>query len=212
MCDASISLVLEEIDGETGSIAETIHFDATDIQNLPYSDDLFRGCDIYLEAREATELKRRFGLGDMGVRSRIRARVAADDTPYPVHTGRELLMMLQGKKPMAAFSALQIENLGSTVYFDQAFKKYIENGAIKFWKRTLISDKTDSDGNPLKVDYFLYAIPGEEWRAEAYFLLMKMMNEVGWCQNLERMEGLLLGYSPEESAIHIEKMYGKACK
>jgi hypothetical protein len=56
----------------------------------------------------------------------------------------------------------------------------------------------------------LYALPGEQWRIDAYLLLWKTAKEAGWNEGFERMEGSLLGYEDWENDFHIEQHYRKA--
>jgi hypothetical protein len=43
----------------------------------------------------------------------------------------------------------------------------------------------------------LYALPDQEWRIEAFLLLLKTAEVTGWNEGFERMEGSLLGWERE---------------
>jgi hypothetical protein len=50
----------------------------------------------------------------------------------------------------------------------------------------------------------LYALPGEEWRIDAYLQLWETFKKTGWTAEMEREEGTLLGYEDWQNDIHMK--------
>src|SRR4051812_18258425 len=108
-----------------------------------------------------------------------------DDEQYPylIHTNRELELMLAGKKPFAVFARQHVDGFEkSDALSDQDFDRYVANNTISEQTRTF--DMQAQDGSPVKVDYYFYAMKGEEWRVEAYCLLLDLLHNRGWCSHL----------------------------
>src|SRR5262245_17965709 len=115
------------------------------------------------------------------------------------HEGRELELMLTGRKPLSMF----------TEWIDSEFKCFpeeefdalvaegelIENVAFE-----VMNHHTDGDLHFRRV---LYALPGEEWRIKAMLLVLDLYRPLtpGWRPDLDRVIGLLLGYERE----HVDK-------
>lgn len=111
--------------------------------------------------------------------------------------------MLQGKKPMAVFSEVYSNRIGSALYADQPFEEYVAKGVIN---RTLKVRRVENP-NPAKGVFALmndyYTLPGEEWRIEEY---ENLLDDSPWTLKKERRQGELLGYSDDENNQHIESM------
>ncbi len=117
------------------------------------------------------------------------------ETPYLIHTGFELPLMMEGRKPLtvlsdtypgdwfealiAQFNALVLEGrlIGRIVDWPFETPRKLPGGA-------------QVDG--IREAYF--ALPGQEWRIDAYLLLQQVGQKAGWSDALERYEGTLLGY------------------
>ena len=50
----------------------------------------------------------------------------------------------------------------------------------------------------------LYALPGEQWRIDAFLLLWKTAEKAGWGEGFERLEGSLLGYEDWQNDAFID--------
>ena len=140
-----------------------------------------------------------------------------DAYPYPIHTNRELELMLRGDKPLAVFQHERREGRTkpasrSALLSGQNFQIHVDSGAITEHFRTYpdcqIGDRTVS------VDYWLYTLPGEEWRAYAYSMLLDILHEAirnekgaSWSSDLEWLQGQLLGYTDEQNHYHISQDY-----
>jgi hypothetical protein len=132
----------------------------------------------------------------------------AGDEPYPylIHTNRELELMLAGTKPFAVFAYERVEGFEkSDALAEQDFDRYVTAGTISEHIRSF--ERQCSDGSPYNIDYYFYALNGEEWRVEAYCLLLEMLHRRGWCSHLEWLQGTLLGYTEEQNRYHLLRTY-----
>lgn len=132
-----------------------------------------------------------------------RSFVGFDDTPYLVHTNFELPLMLEGRKPLAVFG----DGYPSD-WFDEflaPFEPFVASGQII---RRIIDTpmahlkerRPDLEG--IRDVYF--ALPGEEWRIDAY--IGKIRNRTcDWDDDLERLQGSLLGYEDWQNDWWIEQ-------
>jgi hypothetical protein len=98
--------------------------------------------------------------------------------PYLIHTEFELPLMLEGRKPLAAFK-------DSGQWLTQYLNSYDH-----FVKVGRLSRRIVERGNIQEV-YF--ALPGHEWRIDAYVQLLES-GAGKWDDNHERRQGELLGY------------------
>jgi hypothetical protein len=107
------------------------------------------------------------------------------------HTGRELLLMLAGKKPFAHFHRFDRPEEDGIVP-EALFEPYVRAG--RFIRIDQIVEMTPHGASRR----IFYAIAGEEWRIEAYKTLWRLAEKYGrWDETLERMEGYLLGYETD---------------
>jgi hypothetical protein len=123
--------------------------------------------------------------------------------PYMVHTNFELPLMLDGRKPLAVFGSGYPSD-----WFDDylaPFEPFVESGQIvrRIVDRPMPHIKErrpDLDG----IRDVFFALPGEEWRIDAYIALFE--NRTGeWNDDLERREGSLLGYDDWQNDWWIEQ-------
>jgi hypothetical protein len=63
-------------------------------------------------------------------------------------------------------------------------------------------------GKEHKIRRVLYALPEEEWRIRALLLVQNLYNSLlpGWRPDLERVIGLLLGYSEQDIEDFLERL------
>ncbi len=116
------------------------------------------------------------------------------DIPYLVHTEYELALMLEGRKPLAVFG-----DAYPSEWFDERiarFDPYVADGRLvrriidaPFPEPRILGDER-VDG----VRHVYVALPGEQWRIDAYIQLMDDLRRDGWNDARERRQGLLLGY------------------
>jgi hypothetical protein len=130
-----------------------------------------------------------------------------DTYPYPVHTNRELELMLAGRKPFAVFAHERVPGFGKAdAIAGQDFAPHVAAGRLSEHLRTF---SREHPGSPLQIDYWFYAVPGEEWRVEAFCLIIGLLHRGAWCPQLEWLEGTLLGYTEEQDLFHLSQRYGE---
>lgn len=135
-----------------------------------------------------------------------------DDRPYRVHTGRELALMLAETKPLAAFSDVYPSLHGLCVIPEREFEPHVAAGRI-IERQHIDPAREDArvvKGQKIGMRRVLYALPGEQWRINAYLLLWKTAEKSGWNEGFERLEGTLLGYEDWQNDYHIEHFFRKS--
>jgi hypothetical protein len=119
------------------------------------------------------------------------------------HTGRELELMLAGKKPLAMFYAEIGELPHEELIPEEQFAPYVNSGDFArgetiqelayhpVWKRNV------------KVKYVFYALKNEAWRIPAMILVLNTrLKTQAPDVTSERLVGALLGYSEAEIDAH----------
>jgi len=199
--------VIEFIGPSVGCISDEVTFETDDIVGLCEILNL-EDCDVspdlnyWLELSDVEKIKKRFGIMDKtpDTVALLRTWDQLDERPYKIHTNRELVMMLSGEKPFSAFSercSVESEREYPEKYFDPHAKEGL------FVKKIFFT----GDGSR-KTRHILYAKVGEEWRIEAYRLLVVTAEKEGWNRGFERMQGTLLGYDDWQNDININIIYG----
>jgi hypothetical protein len=120
------------------------------------------------------------------------------------HEGRELGLMLAGKKPISMFyEGLPVPV--SEVYPEEEFLLHVESGELI--RHDEIYRLTDS----ISAHYVFYALPGETWRFRAMRQLLqaRYVERRAWTENDERAIGLLLGYSESEISAWLDWIRAK---
>ena len=111
--------------------------------------------------------------------------------PYLVHTGFELPLMLEGRKPMAVFS-----DVSSADWLEEImtlFAPHVREGGLCLRVSDAPARHPPPSGpmSQVIIRHVFYALPGEEWRIDAY---LDLWRDGGWSDAHERREGELLGY------------------
>lgn len=131
-----------------------------------------------------------------------RPHPALSGTPYLIHTRFELPLMLDGRKPLAAF-----RDVYPSDWFDDLlapFEPFVASGKIL---RRII----DTPVPALKQHHpglegmrdVLFALPDQAWRIDAY--VEDILNRTrDWDDDLERRQGALLGYEDWQNDWWIE--------
>ncbi|MFM0158732.1 hypothetical protein [Paraburkholderia sediminicola] len=111
------------------------------------------------------------------------------NTPYLIHTGYELALMVQGRKPCAFIDFDSAHPLSITR--KARFDAYVAKGVLHAHEEIF-----DVKGQPgRRMGQTFYAVAGEEWRIPAFEFIRQNINSQGdGFENLERLEGALLGY------------------
>ncbi len=112
-----------------------------------------------------------------------------DDIPYLIHTGYELALMIQGRKPYAFIEFDSVNALSVTR--KARFDSYVARGVLRSHEE--IFDAGRQPGR--RIGRTLYAVAGEEWRIHASEFIRQNINSKGdGFENMERLQGALLGY------------------
>lgn len=159
--------------------------------------DLERG--YYVDGDGLRTIAAAFGVGfEAGDRDVLLEPFRAEgirEAPYLVHTGFELALMLEGRKPLAIF-------LGHDPceWLDGLMRRFDPFVAERRFVRRKVTvpmqEPWRAPGGGLLDRYqqIYIALRGEEWRIDASILLRAVVEKSGWNEALERFEGSLLGY------------------
>jgi hypothetical protein len=122
------------------------------------------------------------------------------DTPYLVHTGYELPLLLDGRKKLARMSdgypPLTFEG-------EDRFDHWVAEGLLH---KEEVLEPFDPPTQRWSGHRTVYYTPkGEEWRIAASKLIWGRFGKTGaWNETLERLEGLLFGYEDWQNDWWIE--------
>ena len=117
------------------------------------------------------------------------------------HTGRELELMLAGKKPLAMFYAEIGELPDDELIPEERFATYVVSGQFVRGETMVEAAYHPALKRNVKVKYVFYALRSEAWRIPAMILAMDVHKKVpGPRPNeaLDRITGALLGYTEAE--------------
>jgi hypothetical protein len=117
------------------------------------------------------------------------------------HEGRELELMLAGKKPLAMFYAEIGELPHEELIPEERFAPYVINGQFVRGETLNEAGYHAVLKRNVKVRYVLYALKHEAWRIPAMILAIKVQRKVsgpGPNEALDRITGALLGYTDDE--------------
>jgi hypothetical protein len=124
----------------------------------------------------------------------IRLRHESSALRYRFHGGREFDMMMKGLKPLSVFSCVEHSSSLAAFLF-KYFDPLVDCG--KLVSGTALEGEDDNNSN---APTLMYALPHEAWRIEAYRLMaLTAALDWKWSDALERIQGLLLGYTPEQN-------------
>ncbi len=125
------------------------------------------------------------------------------------HEGRELQLMLSGRKKLAVFSenAPPDERMANGRVPEEAFAPYVARGRIV----RLEAPVWYAAGN-YPVHFVCFALPGSEWRAQTFFWIKR--DVYGGSRIADTTDDImiarLLGYSTEEIAAFRQAFSGAA--
>jgi hypothetical protein len=190
---------IRAIDIDTNSFTHEAHFESQEVGRITDILDIneFKAGDcIHLSAGEYSDLARLFKLKlpPEAKSGEIVWQSAENFDTRPTHTGRELLLMLEGKKPFAAFVELVPANEKGIIP-EKHFAPHVEDG--RFIKREVFEDALSPTGMPVKLRRVMFAVSGEEWRFSAFLSLWRLQKKYGWNEGFEKTEGYLYGYESE---------------
>jgi len=196
-------LCLSFIDAETDCIIDEIFFTPKNYEIIAKIIDssAIYNYQTYELSREETEMIANanninsplmFSFGRLSLKNRHSVLT------YKSHTGRELVLMLSGEKPLSVFSDPVKTFSDNYSKKERLFDGYVEKGVLINF--TAIIDK----GEVGDIKFLFYATPEEAWRIKSYILLQKTHVKCGWNDCLERIEGSLLGYSDAQNDEWLE--------
>lgn len=119
------------------------------------------------------------------------------------HEGKELALMLAGKKPLAVFHDLLTPGLeiSEEIIPEEAFGPSVKAGKIIRHSKDL---RTGRSGDVIR--YVLFALPDEVWRIKTYLWLTEEIfaGRYPADEACEVFTGRLLGYSEEDIAHFLQ--------
>ncbi|WP_112664650.1 hypothetical protein [Microvirga flavescens] len=132
-----------------------------------------------------------------------------EDLSYEVHTGNELGLMRERRKPLSVFSKVVFE--GDSGECEQGFSEFVQAGTFVTHEMFDLWDEPAIIHGKVAVGYRirLYALKDEAWRIPAYLLLRKVSEKCRWNEALERQEGALLGYTETQVDEWLDRHYKK---
>jgi hypothetical protein len=115
------------------------------------------------------------------------------------HTGRELELMLAGKKPMAMFYDEVSHLPNEAIVPDVAFAPHVRSGEFVRREHFVEGAHDPRLKRNVRIQYVFFARSEEAWRIPAMILAMSIGLKVGRPNEaLDRLEGALLGYTDDE--------------
>lgn len=124
------------------------------------------------------------------------------------HEGRELALMLEGKKHLSYF--FFEAGIEREIFPEHEFDRLVASNFLAKDERLemIISPET---GKETSLRNILYATASEAWRIQAMRTVQDTYRRMGpgWRPDLERVIGSLLGYDPEDVEAFIERLAGR---
>lgn len=152
-----------------------------------------------LEPEELTAINQAFGISfDPQGRTICLykwTRHRRQEVPYLIHTGYELALMVDGRKPLTWIS---MEYPPLSHHNESRFDHYVAEGMLhkEVELEPFSSPHQMKSGRVLEgIRSVYYTLKGEEWRIAAWKLVYKASTKGGWNNSFERLQGMLLGYA-----------------
>jgi hypothetical protein len=193
--------LLQKLDVATGCILEQAPFstiDVTSLIKLLDVDSLEPGMSFHLDQSEFRQIADLFSVGIGRDAANGELICVSENFKFDPqsHTGRELLLMLEGTKPFAAFVDVYPSVSEDEIIPESYFEQYVKSGKILKFEH--IERQSEKIAHSLR--RVMYALPGEEWRVNAYVMVWKLAHKYGWNEGFERIEGYLLGYEDKKES------------
>jgi hypothetical protein len=153
-----------------------------------------------LDPADVAAINRHFGLSfdPEGRKTSLYNWTGSSEIPYLVHTGYELVLMLDGRKKFARMST----EYPARHEGEDQFDRYVAQGVLhkeveveQFAEAIRLQDGRLLEG--FRTAY--YTLKGEEWRIPAWKLILKASSKSTWSEDFERLEGMLFGYEDWQS-------------
>ncbi|WP_086386655.1 hypothetical protein [Caballeronia sordidicola] len=164
---------------------------------------------IELESSQVSNIESKFKISIKKpfCRASVRPQCFADTLPYAVHTNRELQLVVSGLKPLAVFSEHYPEGLVRKLFPESAFDELVAAGKLikrEFIEHDISMSKINPANRNVRTRYILFSTMSEEWRIDAYILLLFSGMTAGYGELYDRMQGSLLGYEEWQNAAFIK--------
>jgi hypothetical protein len=155
---------------------------------------------------EVTAISRHFDVPfePEGRATRLYQWTGPGEIPYLVHTGYELVLMLDGRKKFARMSMGYPPGKHEG---EDLFDRYVVRGTLhkEVELERLAKPIELADGRLLEaVRTAYYTLKGEEWRIPAWKLILKASRKSTWSDDFERLQGMLFGYDDWQNDWWIE--------
>lgn len=214
--DTSNRFVLEAFDCTLWCPIAQVPFYPTDvgplrsILGLEAADDPSLECRYFLDEGQISAIVSAFGTFDprqfddkaTEIEVRLFRLPGTIETPYLVHTGWELPLLLEGRKKLATFSAPYTSPIFD---FEEAFDRWVANGVLH--KEVIQAPFEKPTGKWLGERTVYYTLKGEKWRIPAHKLIYAAAGKSGgWNEHFERLEGMLFGYEDWQNDWWIETL------
>lgn len=121
----------------------------------------------------------------------------SEPLPYPVHTNRELGMMLRGEKPLAVFTDGHGCFPPAVERYLRLFDRHVASG--RFVRRDFVIPYVSRRTRGM---HTIFALADEAWRIDAMIVLRTSDT---WTFEQEREEGCLLGYAEWQNDIWLSR-------
>ncbi len=117
--------------------------------------------------------------------------------------------MLKGTKPLAYFYGEYPPRSDFEEIPEGLFDRYVASGTFVKREYVLLAGKPGQADRAAerRIRIILYALADQEWRINAFILLLETAAKSGWSEGFERMQGSLLGYEEWQNDIFIERVY-----
>ena len=194
-------ICISEINAKTGSEIQpyiiSVEFHGFLLQYLADEYELLhQNHTIYLDNKQARLLLKKLELPRISDKNAACLFKASKHhyLSYQIHTNRELDLMIAKSKPMAVFykNIKEEFDIYGGQNFEELYKKY------SFEKRVIRRNNTE---------YTFFTLPKEQWRVEAYMLMLGVRDSLGNNRHTEWLEGRLLGYTEEQNKEFLEKFH-----
>ncbi len=134
------------------------------------------------------------------------------EIPYLVHTGYELVLMLEGRKQFARMGG---EYPPMRHEGEDRFDRYVAQGLLHKEVEIAPFDEPHrmARGQVFEgIRTVYYTRMGEEWRIPAWKLVSKASRKSGWNEDFERLEGMLFGYEEWQNDWWVEHLRKRRSK
>jgi hypothetical protein len=124
------------------------------------------------------------------------------------HTGRELQLMLSGRKPLAVFYAELSELPDDRLIPETEFAPHVASGAFVRGESEFNGGASATLGRIARIRYVFFALHAEQWRIPAFELLLRIRHEQRLHNEaMERYECALLGYTDAETDAWCDRQF-----